>query len=400
MLSFKIYIPFKRILDKYSTSFNDGNQLGGTNEYQMMECLFSNASDKIDNFKNILKKNESMIRHNFLVDILNKHFKNPDNMKDIINFAGINFNKQYYSVTFLTFNSRQANNAIKQQQIQYIKYSIIDYINSIESTLYHLYPVDTGSTSVSVITNSDVNNRDVIKQLINDIEKYCIDNFKFYLIAGTGRFVNTHFDLHLSYTDAKTCILYKFLKPDQYAFNYEHVSLISQNKVTLDDNNPKKLRKYLNMENIASIEKLVAQFLDYIESDKILYHDAKKEISRYVKVYTQYISEKKIKLDDIADEETKIRFTAPVSANDFIETFIQLIKSTFSYTSNKKLNKNSILAEKAKQYVLENIHMDLSLISAASAFNISPYHLSRIFKEENGISYIDYVVNCKIANQV
>ena len=46
--------------------------------------------------------------------------------------------------------------------------------------------------------------------------------------------------------------------------------------------------------------------------------------------------------------------------------------------------------------MLENIDQEISLNSTAEAFHISSFHLSKIFKEEIGINYIDFVINCKM----
>jgi two-component system response regulator YesN len=40
--------------------------------------------------------------------------------------------------------------------------------------------------------------------------------------------------------------------------------------------------------------------------------------------------------------------------------------------------------------------MEISLNKTASAFYISPFYLSKIFKDETGINYIEYVVQCKM----
>lgn len=45
---------------------------------------------------------------------------------------------------------------------------------------------------------------------------------------------------------------------------------------------------------------------------------------------------------------------------------------------------------------MDNLHQEISLISSAEAIHISLNYLSKIFKEETGTNYIDYVVCCKM----
>lgn len=80
----------------------------------------------------------------------------------------------------------------------------------------------------------------------------------------------------------------------------------------------------------------------------------------------------------------------------FIETFLQYTGIVHNYLSDKKLRKNSELVKSVKQYITDNLQMEISLNSTAEAFHISSFYLSKIFKEETGFNYIDYVVECKM----
>lgn len=48
------------------------------------------------------------------------------------------------------------------------------------------------------------------------------------------------------------------------------------------------------------------------------------------------------------------------------------------------------------RYVKEHISVDVSLMQCAELVHMSAAHLSRLFKKELGISFIDYVTNCKL----
>src|SRR5690606_21807498 len=47
-------------------------------------------------------------------------------------------------------------------------------------------------------------------------------------------------------------------------------------------------------------------------------------------------------------------------------------------------------------YINENYNKDISLISLSKKFDISPYYLSRIFKEVTGYSYSEYLNTVRI----
>ena len=58
--------------------------------------------------------------------------------------------------------------------------------------------------------------------------------------------------------------------------------------------------------------------------------------------------------------------------------------------------KNSKLLEEAIQYIRENYHEKLSLENVAEKIYISPYYLSHLFKEELGITFLEYLTRIRM----
>ncbi|XEC93378.1 response regulator [Paenibacillus tarimensis] len=49
-----------------------------------------------------------------------------------------------------------------------------------------------------------------------------------------------------------------------------------------------------------------------------------------------------------------------------------------------------------KQYIIAHSQEDISLESIAGQVNLSPYYISRMFKEQLGVNYIDFLTECRI----
>jgi AraC-like DNA-binding protein len=56
----------------------------------------------------------------------------------------------------------------------------------------------------------------------------------------------------------------------------------------------------------------------------------------------------------------------------------------------------STLAQKVREYIKENFTQDLSLNDLAAFVYVNPYHLAHIFKENIGMSPIQYMIKCRI----
>ncbi|WP_156922195.1 helix-turn-helix domain-containing protein [Cohnella thermotolerans] len=56
----------------------------------------------------------------------------------------------------------------------------------------------------------------------------------------------------------------------------------------------------------------------------------------------------------------------------------------------------SSVSEKVKAYIEENFRLELTLSDLAEIVHVSSYHLAHVFKEEVGVSPIQYLIRCRI----
>jgi two-component system, response regulator YesN len=54
------------------------------------------------------------------------------------------------------------------------------------------------------------------------------------------------------------------------------------------------------------------------------------------------------------------------------------------------------VVHRIKQFIVENASKDISLEFIADWVNLSPYYISKVFKEEVGVNYIDFLTDCRM----
>nr|WP_295681991.1 helix-turn-helix domain-containing protein [uncultured Lachnoclostridium sp.] len=82
--------------------------------------------------------------------------------------------------------------------------------------------------------------------------------------------------------------------------------------------------------------------------------------------------------------------------------FVERIENACRNVAAKKKITSIGTVEKAKLYIREHYHKELSLEEVSRQVNISPYYFSKVFKEETGINFIDYLteLRMKVAKQL
>jgi two-component system response regulator YesN len=70
----------------------------------------------------------------------------------------------------------------------------------------------------------------------------------------------------------------------------------------------------------------------------------------------------------------------------------KMMRSAMTMNENVKPD----VVHQIKQYIMENSSKDISLDMIADRVNLSPYYISKLFKEQLGLNYIDYLTECRI----
>mgnify|MGYP000970997613 CR=1 FL=1 len=393
--SFKIYIPLKRILENYKTM---GNRKGITNvrinEYNALDSLFSNMSSEINYLQDTLQKNMTIIQQNLLNDLINNRINNPDELDNMLNFTNINFSFNRFTVIVFSID-KYVINEDQQNAMQLYKYSISDFINSLNSeNNFFYYCVQISSYDISVIVNTSQS--DTIDTLIEQVDNYSCTHFNFHLTSGVGQFVDNPLLINKSYKSSRLSIQYKFINPDKHVFYYDNLKDQITSEATIPDDFCKKLDKYIKSKNYNELEVQLHEFVSYVRNNNVACKQVRKEISKYISLYIKDVSEMDINLKEIDAKQIKLELLSSNNIDEFVESYLKVVYELFDLISEKKLRRNSELVDSVKQYVQDNLHLEISLNKTANAFYISPYYLSKIFKEEAGINYIEYVVQCKM----
>lgn len=63
-----------------------------------------------------------------------------------------------------------------------------------------------------------------------------------------------------------------------------------------------------------------------------------------------------------------------------------------------KERQSETIMEKAQTYIREHFQKDLTLDEVSRAVDISPYYFSKLFKQETGENFIEYLTKVRIGN--
>lgn len=82
--------------------------------------------------------------------------------------------------------------------------------------------------------------------------------------------------------------------------------------------------------------------------------------------------------------------------SDLKNWFVNKFGEACTNMSTKKEEHENQMVVRAQNYIQENFHKDLSLDEVSRQLDLSPYYFSKLFKEETGSNFVEYVTNLRI----
>lgn len=76
--------------------------------------------------------------------------------------------------------------------------------------------------------------------------------------------------------------------------------------------------------------------------------------------------------------------------------FVEKVTAACANVRGNQTRKELSIIECAKNYIDNNYNKDISLVDVSREVNISPYYFSKVFKDEMGCNFIEYLTNIRI----
>ncbi len=97
------------------------------------------------------------------------------------------------------------------------------------------------------------------------------------------------------------------------------------------------------------------------------------------------------------DREQYLDTVMKAERNSDLRTwFIEHFSEACQNMNTKKAEHENQLIVHAKNYIQENCHRDLSLDEVSRKMDLSPYYFSKLFKEETGTTFVEYMTGLRI----
>lgn len=221
----------------------------------------------------------------------------------------------------------------------------------------------------------------------------------FTLSIGIGNNYNDLKRLSMSYQEASEALKYKFYTGNSSIIHYTDIDVYREGNLRFFVENETRVVQGIRKNKPKQVINSIKELFSYIERQNRVSPDILK--IRLMALLT-VISRTAIDLG-VGHElmlSLKARVGNEIEAQTTLEEMrgwlLGIVEEILETINSIKQDSTVKMVNKARSYIEENHFKNISLEEVSRHVNISPFYLSRIFKEVKGVSFTDYLTRIRI----
>jgi two-component system response regulator YesN len=384
--------PIRSIVDYCLKSPYSSIEMEEKNEYSLIAKTINNMEIIMKEMEEEFKEVLPMLKMNFLSALLSNSPPDQVEIDARMQMLNISFPYKFFCAGAVKLERLQESEKVVIYEYEKLRIaSQLEKVFTTSSSTCILYEKDN---IITILFNFNFDEK-LLYQLGNKFIKqtfeYTPNNISVNKYLSFGKVDTNIFNMGASYKIALNGLNYNYIYPDKYVFSFSEFSKWEKNSSSsnnlLLNNLSNSLRSYNQEKCVSDLKNIISTLRNGNYS--------------YQKVYAALISCVSMVEEFVciqADKETNFSrdFSNMANIFEFEAWLIEIINQEFNALGNTD-SISSILVKKAQDFTEKNIQNNqLSLQYVADELGVSHKHLSRVFKNETGITFIDYLTNFKL----
>ena len=215
-------------------------------------------------------------------------------------------------------------------------------------------------------------------------------------MAVVGKIVTEPTELHLSWQSVKAAMEYRIFMSRMSVLCSDEIQERQNSKAVMPDKYFSDLAAALNAGQESESRKAIHDIVDGMVRGPYSAAHCNTKILEAVSVISRFLHAHSIRTEDIEGQDFEAVFYSMEDIYEIEKWMTQVVHDAFALLENRQENSAQQLVDKAKAYIREHLSEELSLRSVAEQVYISPSYLSKVFKEEAGVNFSDYVTDARM----
>lgn len=384
------YSPLKRILNNIKGRMDSPSSLK-QNEYRFIDSAISSLSIKVDSLEETLQANHKMIRHSIMLNMLNNRFT-PEELTEQLQSVRVSMAYSRYRCIVIDPVSEKWKE-LQPRQLQHTLYTMIQQLEAAEMAETKLLAEELQDHKIAVIICTNQREESVSDHIVSFIHSEARSRFDLDFAVSLGGWVEHFTKIHTSYHEAKALIQYSYFFPAVSAIQDLDLLQRETSSLEIPDAYLMNFEKKLQSRDMDGTVQAIQDVVSTIKEGLYSAEYSRIILLKMVSIYADCISQVRWQPAEASSMNVYKQYSSFYNINRYSEWMTHLVTEFITHMEKRSEVRSPDTISAVKTYVREHISGDLTLDHVAEQVFISPKYLSKIFKEETGMAYSEYVTN-------
>jgi len=356
-------------------------------------------NEKEQNEQLLMRENFPYIQRKWLNRLLKGETKINEALFDKADQLHISLDGPEYGVVVVDVDDFRLNTEhVSDWEKDLILYSINNIVEEVFSSVFLCTVCQSDFDNINVLWNANMHNKHRIMECCNEAQRCIARYMKLSVTIGLGQYVSDLADVHESYRQAVYAMQCKVYRGKGQIIAYQEVESkmqgeSSKHAILLPSEDEKELLEYLSTMDKARIDEMLDNRFRQFAQSYISYENIKSKSLKWVILAIAHLEQMGIDLSDnkqsILNPYTEIE---KYETTDDIRRWLGHLFTEFidSIASYKNVRYKNIVAVAIK-YIHEHYSEEIRLEDISAQVFVTPNYFSRIFKEETGQHFTEWL---------
>lgn len=363
------------------------------NEFDEIETSIYDMLEENRVLTDKVKLQRPYVEDQIISMLLKGSIHNKSKIIDILSISDIKMTDQYFTVLILsTCNNRESANDVSFSELSYC---INIFLR--QNFCGNFYSLEMLKGNIIIILNSGYEDlsRDNLQELLTGLQALLYRNSKIRVNIGVGRIYGDILDISTSFNEALSALDYNLIKGSGELLFFEDIIDIDDNIYWYPIEQQTRLIQFLRQGDIDMFNSELSKICDTIKKRNNSTGMIKAICFGIVNCIINVVNE--LDTEEFTDEvEDMLKFKSLEELQDRMK---KMAASICNFINEKKQCGNEALKNAMLEFIHENYTENgLCLDMLAEELNLTSKYLSKVFKEQVGCRFGDYVRQIRIKN--
>ena len=386
----RIYNPVKSILNSAlravdKSSSHDADEYG----------IINSAISQMEDYNNTIEQNRILIKYNFVHGIINGKFDNEQEIKSVLKLCEKGFEGTNYTALMFTAN-RNLLGELTVENRRFIMFKMIEIIEGLSDENVTYFAAEKDEYSVIAVAAYKMDGNNTVIKDAHYVNDYMFSNYYIPFYAVTGEFVSDATKLELSGKSINEAMEYRMFMSGMNVIVSRDVLKRQSSREIIPDSYLTELKDALNNTDIEKCTAIINNLVEQMTKGSYSAAHCNTRILETISVISGYLHRHNIHTGDGRIVSFENVFYASEDIYEIEKWMIKVIEEALEVMSAKKEDPAKCIVQIVKEYIEENISTDLSLNFVAQKVHMSSSYLSKVFKDETGVNFNNYVTGARM----